>query len=84
MRNYEAVVWRGSLQPSYSYELQVAHPFRRHGIGRFLVEKLVAIGKHWRMEKIMLTVLKGTYPVLNLVRSSDFRRRERISSSDVL
>ena len=32
----------------------------------------------------MLTVLKGRHPVLNLVRSSDFGRRERTGSSDVL
>ncbi|EJF67018.1 acyl-CoA N-acyltransferase [Dichomitus squalens LYAD-421 SS1] len=42
----------------YCYELQVADAFRRRGIGRFIVEKLAMIGKHWRMQKIMLTVLK--------------------------
>ncbi len=44
-----------------SYELQVLHGYRGLGLGRFLVDKLVIIGKHWRMEKILLTVLKGGY-----------------------
>ncbi|RDX52079.1 acyl-CoA N-acyltransferase [Lentinus brumalis] len=42
----------------YCYELQVLHGYRGLGLGRFLVDKLVIIGKHWRMEKILLTVLK--------------------------
>ncbi|KAM5533109.1 hypothetical protein V8D89_013252 [Ganoderma adspersum] len=41
----------------YCYELQVAEGFRHRGLGRFLFDKLVAIGTHWLMEKILLTVL---------------------------
>ena len=43
----------------FSYELQVAEGFRHRGLGRFLVDKLVTIGTHWHMEKILLTVLNG-------------------------
>ncbi|RPD82007.1 acyl-CoA N-acyltransferase [Lentinus tigrinus ALCF2SS1-7] len=42
----------------YCYELQVCDGFRGLGLGRFLVDKLAIIGKHWHMEKILLTVLK--------------------------
>ncbi|KAH9898042.1 acyl-CoA N-acyltransferase [Cubamyces lactineus] len=43
----------------YCYELQVSAPFRGSGLGRFIVEKLITIGKHWGMDKVMLTVLKS-------------------------
>ncbi|KAI0830671.1 acyl-CoA N-acyltransferase [Trametes gibbosa] len=43
----------------YCYELQVSETYRNAGLGRFFVEKLTAIGKHWHMSKIMLTVLKS-------------------------
>ncbi|KAL7285177.1 hypothetical protein PYCCODRAFT_1466974 [Trametes coccinea BRFM310] len=43
----------------YCYELQVAEAFRSGGLGRFLVDKLTAIGKTYHMEKVMLTVLKN-------------------------
>ncbi|CDO76639.1 hypothetical protein BN946_scf184868.g53 [Trametes cinnabarina] len=42
----------------YCYELQVAENFRGSGLGRFLIDSLTAIGQHYHMEKIMLTVLK--------------------------
>ncbi|KAH9847356.1 acyl-CoA N-acyltransferase [Lenzites betulinus] len=43
----------------YCYELQVSEAYRNAGLGRFFVEKLTTIGKHWGMSKIMLTVLKS-------------------------
>ncbi|KAI0673496.1 acyl-CoA N-acyltransferase [Trametes maxima] len=43
----------------YCYELQVSQTFRGSGLGRFFIEKLVAIGRHWGMSKIVLTVLKS-------------------------
>ncbi|KAI0652230.1 acyl-CoA N-acyltransferase [Trametes meyenii] len=43
----------------YCYEVQVSQAFRGSGLGRFFVERLVAIGRHWRMSKIVLTVLKS-------------------------
>lgn len=52
-----------------SYELQVRDGYRRLGIGRFLVDKLTIIGKHWHMEKILLTVLKGSWALLGKERA---------------
>lgn len=43
-----------------SYEMQVSDGSRGCGLCRFFVESLKLIGKHWKMEKILLTVLKGT------------------------
>ncbi|KAI9060158.1 acyl-CoA N-acyltransferase [Trametes sanguinea] len=43
----------------YCYELQVAEASRSSGLGRFLVDKLTAIGKAYGMEKVTLTVLKS-------------------------
>ncbi|KAI0660436.1 acyl-CoA N-acyltransferase [Cubamyces menziesii] len=43
----------------YCYELQVSKPFRSSGLGRFILDKLLMIGKHWGMAKVMLTVLKS-------------------------
>ncbi|KAI0756644.1 acyl-CoA N-acyltransferase [Daedaleopsis nitida] len=42
----------------YCYEMQVSDGFRGYGLCRFFVEKLNLIGKYWKMEKILLTVLK--------------------------
>jgi GNAT superfamily N-acetyltransferase len=43
----------------YSYEIQVSKDYRRHGLGRVLMQKLADIGTAWGMQKIMLTVFKG-------------------------
>ncbi|KAI0715240.1 acyl-CoA N-acyltransferase [Earliella scabrosa] len=43
----------------YCYEFQVADGFRGCGLGRFFVETLTRVGKHWQMEKLLLTVLKS-------------------------
>ncbi|KAI0348469.1 hypothetical protein BDW22DRAFT_1350681 [Trametopsis cervina] len=43
----------------YCYELQIAEPWRRYGVGRSLMTMLIDIGRHWRMQKLMLTVLKA-------------------------
>ncbi|KAF8735475.1 hypothetical protein AX14_001974 [Amanita brunnescens Koide BX004] len=42
-----------------SYELQVSSTARRRGLGKMLMQQLWKIGSSWKMEKIMLTVLKG-------------------------
>ena len=42
-----------------SYELQVSSTVRRRGLGKMLMQQLWKIGSSWKMEKIMLTVLKG-------------------------
>ena len=47
------------MQSSFSYEVQLDQQFRRLGLGQFLVGELIRIGKSWKMEKVMLTALKG-------------------------
>lgn len=42
----------------YCYEVQLDENSRRLGLGHFLMEELIRIGKAWNMEKVMLTVLK--------------------------
>ena len=37
----------------------MADGFRGCGLGRFFVETLTRVGKHWQMEKLLLTVLKS-------------------------
>lgn len=44
----------------HSYEVQLAEGYRGLGLGQFLVDELITIGRKWRMEKVMLTVLKGS------------------------
>lgn len=43
-----------------SYDIQVSSQHHRGGIGTKLVEALVTVGIAFDMEKIVLTVLKGT------------------------
>ncbi|KAI0330544.1 acyl-CoA N-acyltransferase [Cubamyces sp. BRFM 1775] len=43
----------------YCYELQVSELFRNSGLGRFIVDKLLMIGKYWGMDRVILTVLKS-------------------------
>jgi len=43
----------------YCYELQVSNVSQRHGLGKFLMQQLSNVGRHWQMQKVMLTVLKG-------------------------
>ncbi|KAF6765987.1 acyl-CoA N-acyltransferase [Ephemerocybe angulata] len=43
----------------YCYELQVKEEMRGMGIGRCLMNVLECIGSEWRMQKLMLTVLKA-------------------------
>ena len=49
-----------------SYEMQVSEGFRGYGICRFFVEKLKLVGKHWQLEKLLLTALKGM--IYSLIR----------------
>ncbi|KAI0639762.1 acyl-CoA N-acyltransferase [Trametes polyzona] len=56
----------------YCYELQVSQPYRSSGLGRFLVEKLTAIGKHWKMSKLMLTVLKSNTAARRFYQETGF------------
>lgn len=42
-----------------SYEVQLVESSRRLGLGNFLVRGLIGIARKWKMEKVMLTCLKG-------------------------
>lgn len=43
----------------YCYEMQVEDGYQCKGLGSFLMEALEAIGQLWKMEKIVLTLLKN-------------------------
>lgn len=43
----------------YCYELQIADEYQRKGLGAFLMEALETIAQRWKMEKLVLTVLKN-------------------------
>lgn len=43
-----------------SYELQIEDSARGKGLGEYLVKLLEDIGRRWKMDKVMLTVFKGT------------------------
>ncbi|KAJ6519899.1 hypothetical protein C8R45DRAFT_40010 [Mycena sanguinolenta] len=45
----------------YCYDIQVSKTSQRHGLGRTLMNHLVKIGADFRMDKIMLTVFKGSF-----------------------
>jgi ribosomal protein S18 acetylase RimI-like enzyme len=44
-----------------SWEIQVHPDFRQQGIGGQIVKAMKRMGVRYRMDKIMLTVLKGKY-----------------------
>ncbi|KAJ8663737.1 hypothetical protein O0I10_000010 [Lichtheimia ornata] len=46
-------------QAAYCFELQLIPDARGLGIGEYLMNLLERIGKHWRMDKMMLTVFKA-------------------------
>jgi hypothetical protein len=47
-------------QHEVSYEIQVSKSAQRCGIGNILAQQLVSIGAAFSMQKIMLTVFKGS------------------------
>lgn len=44
-----------------SYEVQLVESARRLGLGNFLVHELISVAKKWKMDKVMLTCLKGGF-----------------------
>ncbi|GAA5803033.1 hypothetical protein HPULCUR_008508 [Helicostylum pulchrum] len=44
---------------AYCYEVQLMETARNKGLGEFLMGLLYQIGKHWKLDKVMLTVFKG-------------------------
>lgn len=43
----------------YCYELHVAEKFQNNGLGTFMMKILEEIARQWKMEKVVLTVLKN-------------------------
>lgn len=43
----------------YCYEMQVEDGFQRKGLGGFMMGALEEIAQHWKMEKLVLTILKN-------------------------
>ncbi|KAF8735477.1 hypothetical protein AX14_001974 [Amanita brunnescens Koide BX004] len=56
----------------YCYELQVSSTARRRGLGKMLMQQLWKIGSSWKMEKIMLTVLKENTAALEFYTKLGF------------
>lgn len=42
-----------------SYELQVEAEYQRKGLGAFMMKALEDMALYWKMEKVVLTVLKN-------------------------
>ncbi|KAH8102464.1 acyl-CoA N-acyltransferase [Cristinia sonorae] len=53
----------------YCYEVQVAGESRGFGLGKQLMDFLASIGKKWRMECLMLTVLKVNKGAIRFYKS---------------
>ncbi|OBZ79159.1 N-alpha-acetyltransferase 40 [Grifola frondosa] len=56
----------------YCYELQVCDNVRRYGLGKYLMQQLVLIGKEWGMTKVVLTVFKANSAARNLYMTIGF------------
>jgi len=57
-----------SMEVLYCYELQVCGVARRGGIGTTMMKQLSRIGSSYRMEKVMLTVLKDNNAALEFYK----------------
>lgn len=53
----------------YCYELQVEEEFQRQGIGKHMMEVLMDLAAHFRMNKVMLTVFKHNINAMNFYTS---------------
>ncbi|KAF8350004.1 acyl-CoA N-acyltransferase [Amanita rubescens] len=56
----------------YCYELQVSSSARRNGLGKMMMQQLWKIGSSWKMEKLMLTVLKGNTTAVEFYKQLNF------------
>ncbi|EJT97922.1 hypothetical protein DACRYDRAFT_84258 [Dacryopinax primogenitus] len=65
--------WKGDeCEVLYCYELQVASPARRLGVGKFLVDQLILLAREYKMRKVMLTCLKANTHALAFYASQAF------------
>jgi hypothetical protein len=66
----------GALFLLFSYELQASKSVQQGGMGKTLMRCLCDIARRWKMQKVVLTVLKGenvvsiswTFPCSELIR----------------
>ncbi|KAK7058905.1 hypothetical protein VNI00_001529 [Paramarasmius palmivorus] len=56
----------------YCYELQIQETYQKRGLGRFLMELLIAVGEKWRMHKVMLTVIKANKSAVKFYERTGF------------
>ena len=75
-RDAEVIYWCGSdflrdrtvkLIGIRSYELQLRGSARGIGLGKMLIDEMGRIGRVRRMDKVMLTCLKGVYPAVRMM-----------------
>ncbi|KAI0094735.1 acyl-CoA N-acyltransferase [Irpex rosettiformis] len=60
----------------FDYEVQVAESWRRYGIGRFLVDQIIQIARRFKMQKVLLTVLKANKGASRFYTSMGFSKDE--------
>lgn len=65
----------------YCYELQVAATHQRSGVGQHLMSVLLAIGRAFRMQKVMLTVFKRNAIAMDFYTKALNYRIDRSSPS---
>lgn len=65
-----------------SYEIQISPEYRRKGLGKFMMQTLEACARHWKLEKIMLTVLNNNENSLTFFKALGYNKDE--TSPDVL
>lgn len=65
-----------------SYEIQISPEYRRKGLGKFMMQTLEACARHWKMEKVMLTVLNNNETSINFFNALGYTKDE--TSPDVL
>lgn len=56
----------------FSYELQIEKDYQRKGLGRFFINALERMAKHYNMEKLILTVLSNNEDGIKFFNSMGF------------
>lgn len=58
-----------SFNIAFSYELQIEPDHRGKGLGKYMMKILEQCAQYWKMEKIVLTVLKNNDSARNFFRN---------------
>ncbi|KAH8311404.1 hypothetical protein KR044_006109 [Drosophila immigrans] len=66
----------------YCYEIQISAEYRRKGLGKFMMQTLEACARHWKLEKVMLTVLNNNENSIKFFKTIGYVTDE--TSPDVL